>query len=48
MNAFHERGGVLHAEEIPLPTLAAAVGTPFFCYASAALERAYRDFAGAL
>ncbi len=48
MNVFHDRDGVLHAEETPLPALAAAVGTPFFCYSSAALEGAYGDFAGAL
>ncbi len=48
MSAFHHRDGVLHAEEIPLPALAAAVGTPFFCYSSGALERAYGDFAGVL
>ncbi len=48
MNVFHDRDGVLHAEETPLPALAAAVGTPFFCYSSAALEGAYGDFARAL
>ncbi len=48
MNVFHERDGVLHAEETPLPALAAAVGTPFFCYSSAALEGAYGDFTRAL
>ncbi len=45
---FHYRDGVMQAEEVALPALAAAVGTPFYCYSSAALETAYRDFTGAL
>jgi diaminopimelate decarboxylase len=44
VNHFHYRGGVLHAEAIALPDIAAAVGTPFYCYSSAALVRHYRDF----
>src|SRR4029079_14027913 len=38
---------VLHAEEIDLADLAAAVGTPFYCYSTATLERHYRVFADA-
>ena len=45
---FDYRDGVMQAEEVALPALAAAVGTPFYCYSSAALESAYRDFTGAL
>jgi len=45
---FDYRDGVMQAEEVALPALAAAVGTPFYCYSSAALETAYRDFTGAL
>ena len=41
------RGGELHVEDVPLPRIAEAVGTPFYCYSSAALERRYRDFAAA-
>ena len=37
---FAYRGGELHAEGVPLARIAAAVGTPFYCYSSAALERA--------
>ena len=36
-----------HAEAVDLVELAEAVGTPFYCYASATLERHYRVFAGA-
>jgi diaminopimelate decarboxylase len=45
---FSYRGGALHAEEVPLSELAAAVGTPFYCYSSGAMETAYRDFRAAL
>jgi diaminopimelate decarboxylase len=38
---------VLHAEEVDLADLAATVGTPFYCYSSATLERHYRVFADA-
>jgi len=48
MNCFSYSDGVLHVERVPLPAMAAAVGTPFFCYSTASLETAYRDFAGAL
>src|ERR1700727_2784326 len=41
------RNGVLHAEGVDLIALAEAVGTPFYCYASATLERHYTVFAGA-
>ncbi len=44
MNHFGYRDGVLHAEDVPLPAIAAAVGTPFFCYATAALVHHYRVF----
>jgi len=48
MNHFAYRNGVLHAEDVDLATLAEAVGTPFYCYSSATLERHYRVFAAAL
>ncbi len=44
MSHFLYRGGVLHAEDVALPAIAAAVGTPFYCYASAALVEHYRAF----
>src|ERR671918_1375081 len=47
MHHFAYRDGVLHAEAVNLVTLAAAVGTPFYCYSTATLERHYRVFAGA-
>ena len=47
MHHFAYRNGVLHAEAVNLATLAQAVGTPFYCYSTATLERHYRVFAGA-
>ncbi|HWX86502.1 MAG TPA: diaminopimelate decarboxylase [Xanthobacteraceae bacterium] len=47
MHHFDYRNGVLHAEGVSLVALAEAVGTPFYCYASATLERHYSVFAGA-
>jgi diaminopimelate decarboxylase len=38
---------VLHAEEVDLAALAEEIGTPFYCYATATLERHYRVFAEA-
>jgi diaminopimelate decarboxylase len=47
MHHFAYRDGVLHAEQVDLTALAGAVGTPFYCYSSATLERHYKVFAGA-
>ncbi len=47
MHHFAYRDGVLHAEAVDLTTLADAVGTPFYCYSSATIERHYKVFAGA-
>ena len=47
MHHFAYRDGVLNAEAVDLVTLAGAVGTPFYCYSSATIERHYRVFAGA-
>src|SRR6202453_1645740 len=47
MHHFHYRDGVLHAEAVDLTALAEAVGTPFYCYASATIDRHYRVFADA-
>ncbi|MSP82062.1 MAG: diaminopimelate decarboxylase [Alphaproteobacteria bacterium] len=45
MIGFGYRAGVLHAEDVPIPTLAAAVGTPFYCYSTRCLEANYDAFA---
>jgi diaminopimelate decarboxylase len=45
MNHFSYRNGALHAEAVDLNVLAEKVGTPFYCYSSATLERHYRVFA---
>jgi diaminopimelate decarboxylase len=47
MHHFAYRNGVLCAEAVDLAALAQTVGTPFYCYSSATLERHYRVFAGA-
>jgi diaminopimelate decarboxylase len=47
MHHFQYRDGVLHAEDVDLHAVADAVGTPFYCYATATLERHYRVFADA-
>lgn len=47
MNHFQYQNGVLFAEDVPIPQIAAAVGTPFYCYSTATLERHYRVFSGA-
>ncbi len=47
MHHFHYKEGILHAEDISLKDIAAEVGTPFYCYSTATLERHYRVFAEA-
>ncbi|MEM7461159.1 MAG: diaminopimelate decarboxylase [Pseudomonadota bacterium] len=47
MNHFDYKDGVLHAEDVPIPTIANAVGTPFYCYSTATLERHYKVFSAA-
>ncbi|MCC7016070.1 MAG: diaminopimelate decarboxylase [Rhodospirillales bacterium] len=48
MDHFHYRAGELWAEDVPLARIARRVGTPFYCYSSATLERHYRVFVEAL
>jgi diaminopimelate decarboxylase len=48
MDHFLYRNGVLHAEDVPLPDIAAAVGTPVYVYSTATLERHYGLFTDAL
>src|SRR6202165_239365 len=47
MHHFSYRDGVLHAEAVNLVSIAEKVGTPFYCYSSATLERHYRVFSDA-
>ncbi len=47
MHHFAYRDGVLCAEAVSLDMLAQKVGTPFYCYSTATLERHYQVFAGA-
>ena len=47
MHHFAYKNGVLHAEEVSLDALANEVGTPFYCYSSATLERHYQVFEAA-
>ena len=48
MNAFGYRDGVLHAEDVPLPQIAAAHGTPCYVYSRAALLSRLDEFRRAL
>jgi diaminopimelate decarboxylase len=48
MDHFIYRQGALYAENVPVAEIAAAVGTPFYCYSTATLERHYRLFDEAL
>ena len=48
MDHFLYRDGVLHAEDIPVSDIAAAVGTPFYLYSTATLLRHFRLFDEAL
>jgi diaminopimelate decarboxylase len=47
VNHFEYREGVLYAEGVSVPDIAAEVGTPFYCYSTATLTRHYQVFAGA-
>ncbi|SPH23359.1 Diaminopimelate decarboxylase [Defluviimonas aquaemixtae] len=48
MDHFLYRDGALHAEDVPVAEIASAVGTPFYVYSTATLERHYRLFEEAL
>ncbi|MEN8709066.1 MAG: diaminopimelate decarboxylase [Paracoccaceae bacterium] len=48
MDHFIYKNGVLHAEDVPLSVIADQVGTPFYCYSRATLERHFRVFDEAL
>src|SRR6516165_10420873 len=47
MHSFAYRNGVLHAEAVNVADLAQAIGTPFYCYSSATLQRHYQVFSDA-
>lgn len=47
MNHFDYRDGVLYAEDVPVTDIADQVGTPFYCYSTATLERHYKVFSAA-
>ena len=48
MDHFLYRDGLLYAEDVALADIAAAVGTPFYCYSTATLLRHFRLFDEAL
>ena len=48
MDHFLYKDGALCAEDVPVAEIAAAVGTPFYCYSTATLTRHYRLFDEAL
>ena len=48
MSRFSYRDGALFAEDVPLARIADQVGTPFYCYSTAALTENYLAFADAL
>jgi len=45
MTFFAYRNGEMHAEGVALATIAAQVGTPYYCYSAEALRAAWREFA---
>ena len=47
MSHFPYVDGILHAEGVPLDRLADAVGTPFYCYSTAALTLRFEKFIAA-
>lgn len=47
MDHFSYKNGAYHAEDVAITDIAKAVGTPFYCYSSATLERHYRVFSEA-
>lgn len=48
MSGFSYKGGVLCAEDVPLPTLALEIGTPAYVYSTAGLRANWRRFETAL
>lgn len=48
MDHFIYKEGILHAEDVDIPSMAEAVGTPFYVYSRATLERHVHVFEDAL
>ncbi len=48
MDHFHIRDGIMHCEDVPLPDIAKAVGTPVYVYSSATMRRHACVFSDAL
>ena len=48
MDHFEYKNGALAAEDVPVSEIAEAVGTPFYCYSTATIERHFRVFEEAL
>ncbi|MBT4486598.1 MAG: diaminopimelate decarboxylase [Rhodospirillaceae bacterium] len=48
MDHFQYRHGILHAEDVSIPDIAAAIGTPFYCYSAATMTRHYNVLTGSL
>ena len=48
MTAFRLVGGVVHCEDVPLPLIARAVGTPVYVYSAAAMRGQARRLKAAL
>src|SRR5687768_18588507 len=48
MDSFHLRAGTAHCEEVPLPVIAQAVGTPVYVYSAAAMRSNARGLQSAL
>lgn len=46
MNPFTWRDGQLHADDVPVEAVAAAVGTPTYVYSATAIRASYRRLAG--
>ncbi|NRG16864.1 diaminopimelate decarboxylase [Rhizobiales bacterium] len=47
MHHFAYKNDVLHAEDVSIPEMAEAVGTPFYCYSTATLTRHFTVFSEA-
>ncbi len=48
MDHFTHKNGILHAEDVAVPDIAAQIGTPFYVYSAATLTRHYQLFTEAM
>ena len=44
MHHFQYKNDIMHCEEVPIPEIAARVGTPFYLYSAATLDRHFQAF----